>query len=107
MWGFYMGKQDSDCGEFLKCRKGVQKVVSGRKNLSIKGNEIQSSKCMHHMTGREVSPVKEPGEILVLPGGSRKESFECFLLTPFLVLQTVPDGRKSPLGPLAGLFSKS
>lgn len=61
------------------------------------------------MTGSawEVPPVKELGDILVFPGGAGEETLEGFLLTSFLVLQTVPDGRKSLLRPPAGPFSKS
>lgn len=54
-----------------------------------------------------ISLAMELGEILDIPGELEKESVECFLLTSFLVAQTVPDCRKSRHRPLAGPFSKS
>lgn len=105
-----LGRQDSYSGEgeFLKPRKAGQKVVSSHKILGMKRNQIQSSKLIHPVTGSdcEISQSWTWGNTGD-PRGAGEESFECFLLTSLLVLQTDPDGRKSLLRPVAGPFSKS
>lgn len=86
----------------------IERVFTGGKWPQKPQHERQQ-KYRAQMPGSawEVSPVKELGDIPVFRGEAGEETLECFLLTSFLVLQTVPDGRKSLLRPLAGPFSKS
>lgn len=102
-----MGKQNSDSGEFLKHRKGVQKMTNGHKNLSMKGNQSSKQCASSYWQWLLNLPSHGTGGNTGHPKGAGKELFECFLLTSFTVLQSVPDGRKSLHRPLAGPFSKS
>lgn len=77
-------------------------MVSGHESLSVKGNKNTELKCLG-------VPGKFPQSRNWVTYWSSQGELERrhFLLTSFLVLQTVPDGRKSLLRPLAGPFSKS
>lgn len=110
IWGLHTGEAGFTLWGIPQTQKlGVQKVVSSHKKTEA-WNETKYKAQNLYIKLLVVTvwfPNHGTGGNAGHPRGAGEESSECFLLTSFLVLQTVPDGRKSLRRPLAGPFSKS